>query len=365
MRWATLATLQGSRAPLLLAAAYLAATFLAGHRVPVVFPFAVLVFVPVVVLFEVTRLRWRLRSKRRPGGPVPDREAWRLVGHELRRGVLSPRRLVPALAVLVALALFMDAFIAWKQAIPRYTSYGWDPALAELDRALHLGVDPWRITHALFGSAFATRVIDFVYVSWYTALAAFVLAVAFAPPSGRRTRVLVTYLMVWVVLGTAMATFFASGGPVYYEHFTGDATFEPLLARLAPLDLRATDLQQALLAGFTGERGFLAEGINAMPSVHVGVAVLFALVLWPCGSWPRGLSIAYAALIQLGSVHLGWHYAVDGYVAAAVTAGLWFALAWVERRGSQRQPDPGRRADQPRQNGGNLAAPEPGEGGVG
>lgn len=351
MRWATL---RGSRAPLLLAAAYIAATFLAGHRVPVVFPFAVLVFVPIVVLFEVTRLRWRFRSKKRPGGPMPDREAWRQVGHELRHGVLSPGRLVPALAVLVALALFMDAFIAWKQAIPRYSPYDWDPALAALDRALHLGVDPWKITHALFGSALATRAIDVVYVSWYTALAAFVLAWTFAPPSGRRTRVLLTYLLVWIVVGTAMATYFASGGPVYYEHFTGEPTFQPLLERLAPLELRATELQGALLDGFTGERGFLAEGINAMPSVHVGVAVLFALILWASGGWLRWLSVAYALSIQLGSVHLGWHYAVDGYAAAAVTAALWYGLAGLER-----EPDAGRRPDEPRKNGGNLAAAEP------
>lgn len=354
-----------SLAPLLLAAAYIAATFLAGHRFPVVFPFAVLVFVPIVVLFEVTRMRWRLRSRKRPGGPMPDREAWRQVGRELRNGVLSPGRLVPALAVLVALALFMDAFIAWKQAIPQYAEYDWDPALAALDRALHLGIDPWRLTHAAFGSSLATRAIDLVYVSWYTALAAFVLAAAFAPPSGRRTRVLVTYLLVWIVLGTAMATLFASGGPVYYEHFTGQPVFEPLLERLAPMDLRATDLQQALLAGFTGERGFLAEGINAMPSVHVGVAVLFALVLWRHGSWARWLSVGYAALIQLGSVHLAWHYAIDGYVAAAVTAGLWFGLAWVERGGSERQADSGRGAHEARQNGGHLTPPEPGERRVG
>jgi hypothetical protein len=33
--------------------------------------------------------------------------------------------------------------------------------------------------------------------------------------------------------------------------------------------------------------------------------------------------LAYAAVILFGSIYLGWHYAVDGYVSIAVTYLIW------------------------------------------
>ncbi|MDF4804113.1 phosphatase PAP2 family protein, partial [Vibrio parahaemolyticus] len=32
---------------------------------------------------------------------------------------------------------------------------------------------------------------------------------------------------------------------------------------------------------------------------------------------------AFAVIIQIGSVHLGWHYAVDGYASTLTTFTLW------------------------------------------
>lgn len=34
---------------------------------------------------------------------------------------------------------------------------------------------------------------------------------------------------------------------------------------------------------------------------------------------------AYAVLIWFGSIHLGWHYAIDGPVAIAATVMIWWA----------------------------------------
>jgi hypothetical protein len=73
-------------------------------------------------------------------------------------------------------------------------------------------------------------------------------------------------------------------------------------------------LWQAHLAGTYD----LGRGISAMPSIHVSAAVLFALLAWRVD---RRLGIAftiYAAVIMIGSVHLAWHYAIDGYLSVAL-----------------------------------------------
>jgi hypothetical protein len=36
-------------------------------------------------------------------------------------------------------------------------------------------------------------------------------------------------------------------------------------------------------------------------------------------------------LVLIGSVHLGWHYAVDGYVAIAAVTGFWWIAGRIIR----------------------------------
>jgi hypothetical protein len=69
-------------------------------------------------------------------------------------------------------------------------------------------------------------------------------------------------------------------------------------------------------------------GISAMPSVHVAVAVLFAVLGWRTAAWLGWLFTGYACVVLIGSVHLGWHYAVDGYVSAVVAPLIWALTGW-------------------------------------
>jgi hypothetical protein len=63
-------------------------------------------------------------------------------------------------------------------------------------------------------------------------------------------------------------------------------------------------------------------------------AVLFALVGWRTSRTLGIVLTAYAAAILIGSVHLGWHYAIDGYFGAALVITLWWAAGrfvdWYE-----------------------------------
>jgi hypothetical protein len=59
--------------------------------------------------------------------------------------------------------------------------------------------------------------------------------------------------------------------------------------------------------------------------------------------------LAFLALMLLGSVHLGWHYAIDGYAGIAGTIVLWWGCGRLLRRpmlqrllwGETRQSAPG------------------------
>jgi membrane-associated phospholipid phosphatase len=69
-----------------------------------------------------------------------------------------------------------------------------------------------------------------------------------------------------------------------------------------------------------------------MPSVHVGIALWVALV---CRAFVPRLQVvgwAFFAAIIVGSVHLGWHYAVDGLASILIAGLAWRAAAALTNR---------------------------------
>ncbi len=71
--------------------------------------------------------------------------------------------------------------------------------------------------------------------------------------------------------------------------------------------------------------------------MHVGFAVLLALVAW---SAHRGAGVAFwifAGLTQVASVVLAWHYAIDGYVSIIVVAVLYAVLIRLFRPSAARE----------------------------
>lgn len=69
-----------------------------------------------------------------------------------------------------------------------------------------------------------------------------------------------------------------------------------------------------------------------MPSMHVAQAFLFFLAMRKI-SRRAGLYFGvFVVIVMIASVHLGYHYAVDGYVSIAVTLLIW-AVAGVVAAG--------------------------------
>ena len=232
----------------------------------------------------------------------------------------------------VLFASLMASFNAFKQLVLPLAGYSFDPFLAKADRLFFLGTDGWRVTHAIFGSAQATAMIDRLYHGWFVPMALGVLICAWLPASTYRlrTQYLLSYTGVWIVLGSVLAFLTPSAGPCFYSRLVGPSPeFASLMTRLNQIQtstgepLMALRNQAMLLQAHGSDQLVIGGGISAMPSVHNGLAILFALAGWQLSKPVGALLAVYPALIWIGSIHLGWHYGLDGVIAAVATFVMW------------------------------------------
>jgi hypothetical protein len=238
-------------------------------------------------------------------------------------------RLARGAPMLLALAVFMPAFSAMKSAIPLWSDYVWDDTWIRLDRAVH-GTDPWRLLQPIFGYPLVTSALSVLYHLWLLLIYAGAAWFCFVEGRDRlRTRFFATYFASWTIMGVGLAILFASVGPCFLAPMLGDGRFEDQMAVLRDANERfpvmTLAVQQQLIDWHLSGSDGLGRGISAMPSMHVSLAFLFFLAMREI-SRPAGLFFgAFCAIILIGSVYLGYHYAVDGYLAIAATWLIWLA----------------------------------------
>jgi hypothetical protein len=229
-------------------------------------------------------------------------------------------------------AWLMASFNAFKQMVLPLAGYRMDPLLAQADRLLFFGNDPWRVTHALLGSPDATLLIDRFYHGWFAPMAVGIILCAWLSKSTYRlrTQYLLSYMGVWIGIGSLLAFLLPSAGPCFYSRLVGPSpSFDALLRSLAQVQsasgspVMSLKIQDWLMHAHDSHRLVVGAGISAMPSVHNGLAMLFALAAFRFNRGAGWLFAGYAVLIWVGSIHLGWHYAVDGIAGDALTWGIW------------------------------------------
>jgi hypothetical protein len=258
----------------------------------------------------------------------------------------SPQRFLNGLPVLIAMVVFNKAMLDLKPSIPALVPFTWDAAFMNLDRVLHLGRDPWIWLQSLLGVPYLSLAISFAYCFWFLAMFTFWFWFAFQDRyTSLRIRFFLTWMLTWWLGGGLMALYFSSAGPAYYGAIglTPDP-FAPLMAYLRQANesypIWALDTQDMLWRAYSA-RDIPFLGISAFPSMHNATAAIIALAALKLH---RGLGLAlivYGVLILVGSVHLGWHYAIDGYAGILIAVVAWWLsgpivrfwdrTAWVTR----------------------------------
>lgn len=291
----------------------------------------------LVPVFLLVMLVWRfghMMLNVRPARPI----AW--LAADLRRVLLDPERLVGGAVALTALILFQKSFGYLKEMVVVLNPFSWDEVFIAWDRALHFGVDPYLYLMPLVREGWAIGGLNAAYHAWFF-LMMFLLFLACFDRTNPRARMtfLVAHVLTWAIGGNLVATLLSSAGPVYVERLGLGDTFVPLMDTLRAMSaqtwLPALGVQESLWQGYLG-RGEIT-GISAMPSMHVGSTTLLLCYAFTWRRWAGIAMVGFWGLIMVGSVALGWHYAIDGYLGAVIALACWWIAARLVRL-TQRAP---------------------------
>ena len=255
---------------------------------------------------------------------------------DIKQYLTSKNRMANGIPMVLIMMCFMYVFANVKAAIPILNPLSWDTYFSELDSILHFGTQPWVWLQPLLGYAPITFLININYNLWFLVTWMMWVHFAFADrPSELRTRFFLSFFALWIIVGSLLAIAFSSAGPCFYGRlgFTPDP-YADLMTYLRGVNetyaIWAIPVQDELWQGYV-DNSVIVRGISAMPSMHNGSALLFALAGYQVSRFAGRLLSAHAILIFIGSIHLGWHYAVDSYLAWALTLVIWFAVAPVSR----------------------------------
>ncbi|QUL39128.1 phosphatase PAP2 family protein [Erythrobacter sp. JK5] len=276
-------------------------------------------FVVVLVAWDAGRQLYRAR----PVSPVAHLKA-RYADPGLIRTI---RAGLPLLAVAIVL---LPYFSKMKAAIPLFNDYTWDQAFIEWDRAIFFGHDAWQVLQPVFGYPVVTAFLALLYQLWFLLLYPGVMFFAFARiDSDVRRQFFLSYVLSWTLIGGAMATWLASVGPCFVGPMLGNPAFDAQMAYLnsanQQIPIMVLPVQEMLLEWYGKAENGLGSGITAMPSMHCAIAFLYWLAMRRISPRLGVFFGVFFVITWIGSVHLAYHYAVDGLVSLIAVAAIWKA----------------------------------------
>lgn len=236
-----------------------------------------------------------------------------------------------------ALMITITSFTVHKGAAIGAGGYGFDALFIAWDRAIFGGADAWVFAHWLLPTPTLTKWIDFLYhPAFLPMLIGYLFCIASRGKLALCQTYMLSYLVSWVAIGMVAADALHSAGPLFDGALFGDGTtFGPLIERLQyQLSVgggpQSSDLIRQYLLNLHMQDGInLGAGISAMPSMHIVLAALWVFPAWHLNKWLGVIATVYGLIIWIGSVHLGWHYFVDGLVGLVMVAIIWVTVGYI------------------------------------
>lgn len=210
-------------------------------------------------------------------------------------------------AGMVLAGLDMYFFMILKPELNVLFPFWADPALSQIDRFL-LGTDGWRLFMNI-----DLEVLAWVYSPfWFFTVLLTLFWLLVRPASVEKNAAIVAYFLTWSIFGPVGQALLSAGGPIFYGRLGFGSDFDamrvPQLTQFLSDYLWATYQTRSLAPG---------AGISAMPSLHIATMAWVLIVFVATRSRWLWAGIPLTAVIYMGSVALGWHYAIDGVVGAA------------------------------------------------
>jgi hypothetical protein len=234
-----------------------------------------------------------------------------------------------ALIVLPTLLwpLMLAAYTTAKMAIPFIVGYSWDGFWADADRLI-FGQDAWVLSIPLVEWA-PVRLWEWVYSgAWGVLLFIWFAAVPFFA-SKRRVGVMYTAsFAAWIIGGWLVAYATSAAGPVF-AHLVDPTMADRFLPMREHLAAALTPggpihrTQVALATVLEKHVAVPAAGISAMPSMHIAMTTIY--VLAARRTWWIVPACTFWLIIFVGSAYFGYHYWIDGIVAAVIAVLCWKA----------------------------------------
>ena len=249
---------------------------------------------------------------------------------------------------LAAISMTMGSFTTFKSLIPYGNPFRYDEDFMKMDLYISRGKAPWQVTHEAFSHPISTRLIMQYYhlsfVTFWLSLAATLISERLAD---KKHRMCLATILCFIIIGSLTATYLSSAGPCYYHWLNGDSDpYKTLISRLKDQDLQLRKISDTLMLYSLEAQDYLKEsaekgilvyggGISAAPSMHLSTATLTMLLGWHLNK-TIGLILSLGAILTwIGSIHLGWHYAIDGVLAFFMTLGIWMLSGKIMGRHDQ------------------------------
>lgn len=208
----------------------------------------------------------------------------------------------------------MIAFM-WMKPLLNYLVPFWaDPFLADVDRIVFAGNDPWVLLSWMNFDATAI----FYHRGWFALMIFTLILVLMKPPSAHKSALMLTYFLLWTVVGPVLHVLVPAAGPIFYDELGYGDRFTAIVPP------QKAEEAARYLWGLYARGGFgPGAGISAMPSLHIATTAWIVIAASRFAQNSLFLVAPMAAAIFLLSISLGWHYAVDGIAGAVAAVVIW------------------------------------------